>query len=122
MSDFLQGALLVVLGAVLGFALTLLERKRAEWEADKRRSADWRLTPTGSGAWIMTNIGDAEASDIQLQAEGAVLQGPKEPFALKPGEDKPVYVATYAEDEPHLVIQWTSHRGERVEPVRRYLA
>lgn len=122
MSDFLQGALLIVLGAILGFLLTLLERKRAEREADKRRSAAWQLTPNGSGAWIMTNIGDAEASDIQLQAEGSMLVGPKEPFALKPGEDRPVYVATYAEDEPHLVIQWTSHRGDPVEPMRRYLA
>jgi hypothetical protein len=127
MSEFQEGALLTALktvpGAVLGFFLTLVERKRAAREADERRSAAWLLTPMNGYTRILTNSGDAAALSVQLDAEDGDLRDTPESFTLEPGESVPVRVHIPLNNggNPQLEIRWTSHRGERKAPVRRFL-
>jgi hypothetical protein len=122
-TEFQQGALIAVLGTVLGFVLARVERLLDEMAADRRRSADWLVTPTNGITWILTNTGDATATDIELGAENCQLASPTDRFTLDRAESVSVRVGVgiNREGDPQLLISWTTHRDQRIGPVRRLL-
>jgi hypothetical protein len=138
-TELLQGALLTLFGAVIGAALTLVERVRARREADKLRSAAWQVAHSTEDLWTLTNVGDAPASDIKLGAEELVL-GRTDPdpeavevnlglrvvarrsLSLAPGESEAIRLPSGAfSGSAQLLISWKSQRGVLMGPVRKYI-
>lgn len=114
--------ILTAFGVLLGVGVTALERSRARREAEGLRAPAWRVDHSHRMAYTLTNIGDATARQITLDADQADIDGVTEPFDLAPGEAQ-VFVAGMGLQSlnPQLLISWTSARGERLGPVRRHI-
>ncbi|QHK19394.1 hypothetical protein GU243_06150 [Pseudarthrobacter psychrotolerans] len=113
----------LVLATGLGFAggqgAVLLDRKRKAADAEASKTADFEVKWEAGDTWSIKNVGNAPAADLAYELEE--FQPAQSNFPASLAVDEKGTFMGIRRGSPQLVITWTSHRGESLGPIKRFI-
>jgi hypothetical protein len=113
----------LVLAAGLGFAggqgAVLLDRKRKAADAEASKTADFEIHWEAGDTWSIKNVGNAPAVDLAYELEA--FQPAQSSFPSSLGVNEKGTFMGMRRGSSQLLITWTTHRGESMGPIKRFI-